>query len=99
MERAGLTSGNPLAGATWSAPALALGQDEGAAQDVNHRLVSPGLLRTLRIPLLRGREFSDADVAAAERVAIVSRRLAFRLWPSVTGWERGSAARDPVRPG
>jgi predicted permease len=81
VEAAGLTSVNPLAGATWSASAIALGQEEGATQDVNHRLITPGLLAAMRIPLLRGRDVSDADAAGAERVVIVSRHLAFRLWP------------------
>jgi predicted permease len=35
----------------------------------------------LRIPLVRGREFTDYDDAAAPRVAIVNRTMARRYWP------------------
>ncbi|HVT57494.1 MAG TPA: ABC transporter permease [Thermoanaerobaculia bacterium] len=43
-------------------------------------IVTPGYLATLRIPLLRGRPFSETDVAGRERVIIVSRELARRIW-------------------
>jgi predicted permease len=43
--------------------------------------ISPGALQALRIPLRRGREFSESDVDGAPRVAIVSDELAARCWP------------------
>jgi predicted permease len=43
--------------------------------------VSPNFFRTLRIPLLQGREFSEQDYPASPRVAIVNEALASRLWP------------------
>ena len=42
--------------------------------------VSPGYFETLRIPLLRGRDFGEADREGAPRVAIVSEALARRVW-------------------
>jgi predicted permease len=48
---------------------------------VNYERVSPGLLRTLGIPLLEGRDFAWTDTAEAPAVAIVSRAAADRLWP------------------
>ena len=45
------------------------------------RRVSPNYLATIGIPLLYGRQFDDHDDANAPPVAIVSRRLAQRLWP------------------
>ncbi len=44
--------------------------------------VSPRYFETLRVPLLRGRDFSAADAADAPRVAIVNETLARRLWPA-----------------
>lgn len=44
--------------------------------------VSQGYFETLRIPLLAGRDFEPGDSAQSERVAIVSRSTAQRLFPS-----------------
>jgi putative ABC transport system permease protein len=43
--------------------------------------VSVNYFRTLGIPLSSGREFSDEEARTGARVAIVSERLARRLWP------------------
>ncbi|HKW97390.1 MAG TPA: ABC transporter permease [Bryobacteraceae bacterium] len=43
--------------------------------------VSPSYLRTLRIPLYRGRDFTGADNENSPPVAIVSDRMARRVWP------------------
>jgi predicted permease len=70
---------NPLAGATWGDGVRRAGAPPEQASAVNLRLVSPGLFDTLRLPLVSGRDFTSADAEAAP-VAIVSRRLAQRLW-------------------
>ena len=46
------------------------------------RFVVPRYLATVRIPLVRGRDFTSADVAGAQRVAIVSEAFAERAWPN-----------------
>ncbi|HVF70365.1 MAG TPA: ABC transporter permease [Chthoniobacterales bacterium] len=48
----------------------------------NFQTVSPDYFRTLGIPLLRGRQFSDADSLTAPRVCIVSERLSRAMWPN-----------------
>ncbi|MEJ7810103.1 MAG: ABC transporter permease [Gemmatimonadaceae bacterium] len=45
------------------------------------RMVTPGYLATMKIPLKRGRGFTDRDIAGAERVMIVSEALAKAAWP------------------
>jgi putative ABC transport system permease protein len=49
--------------------------------DAGYIVVSPGYLRALRIPILSGRDFSDADTASSGGVAIVSAEMARRYWP------------------
>ncbi|HSM10805.1 MAG TPA: ADOP family duplicated permease [Lysobacter sp.] len=48
---------------------------------VNRRMISPGYFATIGIRLLQGRGFELTDTAGAERVAIVSHRMAERFWP------------------
>ena len=45
------------------------------------RSVTPGFFSTLGIPLVAGRDFTNADDEKAPRVAVISRGLADRLWP------------------
>jgi len=49
--------------------------------DGNYQVISPDFFRTLRIPLLRGRFFSDADREGATPVAIVNEESARQFWP------------------
>jgi predicted permease len=44
--------------------------------------ISPGHARVLRLPLLRGREFTDHDNAEAPGVAIVNEAVVRRYWPN-----------------
>jgi putative ABC transport system permease protein len=47
---------------------------------IDWRLVSPGYFKGMGIPLLRGREFTDADGPSAPLVVIASQAAARRLW-------------------
>jgi len=62
---------------------------EGAAREngeedprAKFRSISPGYFATLGVPLLAGRDFTDADTAGAERVVIVSQSVAQRFFPN-----------------
>jgi predicted permease len=55
-------------------------KDEQPTADYN--AVTPEYFRTLGIPLLSGRDFTSADADSSAPVAIVSRALAQRYWPS-----------------
>jgi len=48
---------------------------------VDMNTVAPNYFRTLEIPILRGRDFTEQDKPGAPLVGIVSQRLAQRLWP------------------
>jgi len=51
----------------------------GIRVDMNE--VAPNYFQTMGIPILQGRDFTLRDRAGAQLVAIVSQRLAQRLWP------------------
>ena len=59
-----------------------LGSDYGTTAGM--RVVSPDALSVLRVPLVRGRQFTASDGDGAPLVAIVNLELAGRLWPSGT---------------
>src|ERR1019366_8531361 len=52
-----------------------------APPEVFYNVIGPALFQTLRIPILRGRGFTEADNETAPRVAIVSQAMAERFWP------------------
>jgi putative ABC transport system permease protein len=43
--------------------------------------VTPDYFSTLRMKILKGRVFTDADTSSSQRVAIVNETMAERLWP------------------
>jgi putative ABC transport system permease protein len=74
----------PLAGDLWTfgfnvegRPAPAPADTPGAA----FRVVFPGYFRTMRIPLLRGRDIDARDDGAAPRVVVINQTMAQRYWP------------------
>jgi len=50
--------------------------------EVAVRLIAPGYLRVMRIPLKQGRDFTEADNASARPVILVSASFARRFWPN-----------------
>ncbi len=84
VEQAGLTSWNPLDRGSFGASIETEEQPLQPGQSgliVNHRLITPQWMTTAGVTLLQGRQFTAADAAGSAPVAIVSRRLADRLWP------------------
>lgn len=74
----------PLSWGNWAFPYLAEGHEPPAdapLPSANFRVVSPGYFETMRIPLHRGRDFTDADGPRAPDVGIINHALAEELWP------------------
>lgn len=59
---------------------------ESGSNDADYSVISPGYLKVLRIPLLRGRDFTDADTESNQPVAIISAAMARIYFPG----------RDPI---
>ena len=59
-------------------PGLRRGDSEEVSTDWNS--VSPGYFSSLTLPIIRGRDFTDADVAGAPRVAIINEPMARLIW-------------------
>jgi putative ABC transport system permease protein len=54
---------------------------DGQAHTVQFRRASPGYFETMRIPLLKGRDFNEGDGVEQPWVAVVSQQFADRYWP------------------
>ena len=51
-------------------------------QRIDYSAIAPKYFETLRIPLLRGRDFTRLDNASSPQVAIVNETMARRFWPN-----------------
>ena len=84
VELAGAVAGGlPLSG-RWSRSSVELpgrGELPGADNAIDLRRVSPGYLRVLRVPILRGRPLTPSDRASAPLVALVNDAAARKYWP------------------
>jgi predicted permease len=49
--------------------------------EVDVRLSTPGYMSALRIPILRGRDISDTDLAGRPAVVLISESMARQFWP------------------
>ena len=87
VESVAGTIAPPLAGTAWTSDLAARGRaSDDFATEVAHGIVTPGYFRTMREPLLAGRDFTAADRANAPRVVIINRALASAYF----------AGRDPI---
>jgi putative ABC transport system permease protein len=81
VEAAGTTRNLPIEGAGDGHFFIGGARDKSAAADADYVMVSPGYLKALQIPLLRGRDFTDRDSANSQPAAIVSADMARTYWP------------------
>jgi predicted permease len=98
VESAAYTSGLPMV----MTANLTMIQFPGAPRPsrndgVSLRLVTPQFFETLRIPLRRGRDLSDADTRESALVAVVSESFARRYWPDIDPIGRTFETRGQVR--
>jgi predicted permease len=55
---------------------------DGGRIEFGTRVVGPGCLRALGIPVLEGREVSESDLAAQRAVALVNESFVRKFWPN-----------------
>jgi predicted permease len=85
VESATIADAPPLTGGGFSRTIFPEGQDEasgyrGTLTQLND--IAPNFFETMRIPLVAGREFTDADRATTKPVAIASEAMAKHFWPN-----------------
>jgi len=83
VESAALARVRPFSYQTYSSDLIAVdgyqpGPDEQPSAEYNE--VTPEYFRTMGIPLLSGREFSDADNETSDPVAIVNEKMVAKYW-------------------
>jgi putative ABC transport system permease protein len=85
VESVGGTNVGPVGGGSLPTSIEIVGStprgDAAAQPVVNYALVTPAYFSTLRIPVKKGREFTDRDTRNAPLVAIVNETMARRFWP------------------
>jgi predicted permease len=84
VEATGVVDDIPLDDSGSHQPIQIEGQAEVSMADqpeVDVRLISPGYLQAMHIPLLRGRDFGDQDVTDRPTSILISQSMARRFWP------------------
>jgi putative ABC transport system permease protein len=84
VERAAVTTVNPLCCGDWGARGAVDGIPAATQQELpifQHQLVSDDFFETMRIPIVRGRGFTADDRVGREMVVVVDDRAARRFWP------------------
>lgn len=80
---AGFSTMRMLDDDTWNNSVQVEGYESASEEEMspNYNAISPGYLRTLEIPLLDGRAFTEADATGAARVGIVNESFVKHFFP------------------
>ena len=84
VESAALVNYLPLGGGNTSDSYLVEGEAEpppGRENEARYRVATPDYFQTMRIPIVRGRGFTERDSADAPPVMIVNETMARKHWP------------------
>jgi predicted permease len=84
VQEAGATSNLPLRGTWWRRltiegfPILSVEQ----APMINHNVITPDYFKAMGIPILMGRDFTNADTHNGLKVTIIDELMAREYWPN-----------------
>jgi len=97
VESAASITGVPLTRAM-NYPVIVPGHREDPfSDDVEWRAISPDFFQALRIPIIAGRAFTQADTATSPKAAIISAAFARYYWPNGRALGASLGVPDPVR--
>jgi putative ABC transport system permease protein len=83
VRSAGVIDALPLTGGSHQ-PVQVEGRPVAAMADqpeVDVRLISPGYMSAMHVPLLRGREFDNSDIPGRPGAVLISQSMAKEFWP------------------
>jgi putative ABC transport system permease protein len=84
VESAGAINHLPLLGDLWGWGFRIEGRPEprpGEGPISAYRIVTPGYLASMRLPVVRGRDIAESDTLDAPGVVLINERAARRYWP------------------
>lgn len=84
VESVGISNYLPLTGWYNILPIVIEGQTPipaGQEPEIDHRVVSPSYFSAMKIPLIKGRYFTDTDNDTSTQVIVINDTLARRYWP------------------
>lgn len=84
VQAAGGINHLPLVGDQWGSRFVVEGRPKprpGESPRAVYRMVTPGYFAAMRLPLLRGRDVTEADTVTAPDVVIINQRAANEYWP------------------
>jgi predicted permease len=84
IQAAGGINHLPLAGDLWGWSFIIEGRPKsrpGEAPKAVYRMVTPGYFAAMRLPIIRGRDITDADNVTAPGAVIINEQAARQYWP------------------
>jgi len=84
VQAAGTINHLPLAGDLWGWHFAIEGRPKpgpGEALHAIYRMVTPGYFAAMRLPIVRGRDITDADTVVAPGAVIINEQAARQYWP------------------
>ena len=84
VAAAGAINHLPIGGDIWQFELAVEGAPTpppGEAPRAVYRVITPGYVRAMQLPLTRGRDFTERDTVGAPGVVIINEALARKLWP------------------
>jgi len=108
VESAALTLSLPIEGSHWGSVFIVGDQPVPERAKIPHAAfnpISPEYIQTMRIPLLKGRVFTEADTEKAPYVVLINETMARRFWPNENpigkrvkqGWPEWTTEQAPWR--